>query len=584
MKLSIEYYGRFGNIGYQTLALILIKIIYGDEIELEFNIGLLDKNSIKKINDIMFADWVESDFENSIKNLDKNFNYVLNGFFQHEILYKKYMKEIMNFVKNNLDLQIYKSNDTIYYLKDFIHTPKDDYSKYKTIVHLRIDDYIKYDLIINPIYLDKVLEKCDKPILFIHEEPITNLEKAYIKYFEKYNGYHYTKNMLESYGILRTSTNIVCVNSTFSLLALLFNNIYDKVYVPINKNKHIHDKTLCGPETAYKYDYEIINKYDLIKMFTDMNLYDTSKDILLNCPKILQNKTVIHYPIFKNGSNGYMEEYFLEFISKKKQVSNNLKYIDVLWTNVHHDSNFNDNKVMLNNVLKHKLNESNKETKYFTVVQWDDGPLLDIPKDTIIFGACSGTIPLPLIYEDVENKLLNIGYNLDKTRIISSRLKFKDKNIFCSFVGSMTHHVRDSMVNKLKNNSNYSLLYKNWDPNITCNEGEIFVNTTVNSKFALAPRGYGRSSFRFFEILQLGTIPIYIYDDIEWLPYKEFINYNDICISIHESEIDKLDIILSEINEQKYNSMIDNYIRLSHYFTLEGMSNYILTKLSGLNM
>jgi hypothetical protein len=143
----------------------------------------------------------------------------------------------------------------------------------------------------------------------------------------------------------------------------------------------------------------------------------------------------------------------------------------------------------------------------------------------------------------------------------------------------MTHPVREKMVQILKNNNKYSLFYKDWDPNIKMNEAEMFTNLTFQSKFALAPRGYGRSSFRFFEILQLGTVPIYIYDDIEWLPYKEFINYDDICISIHESQIEQLDTILSEITEQRYNSMIENYIRLSHYFTLEGMSNYILSKI-----
>ena len=35
----------------------------------------------------------------------------------------------------------------------------------------------------------------------------------------------------------------------------------------------------------------------------------------------------------------------------------------------------------------------------------------------------------------------------------------------------------------------------------------------LDSKFALAPRGFGRSSFRFFEIFKLGTIPIYVWND-----------------------------------------------------------------------
>lgn len=37
--------------------------------------------------------------------------------------------------------------------------------------------------------------------------------------------------------------------------------------------------------------------------------------------------------------------------------------------------------------------------------------------------------------------------------------------------------------------------------------------------FNLAPRGYGRTSYRLAEIVQTGRIPVYLYDDYAWLPY-----------------------------------------------------------------
>lgn len=39
------------------------------------------------------------------------------------------------------------------------------------------------------------------------------------------------------------------------------------------------------------------------------------------------------------------------------------------------------------------------------------------------------------------------------------------------------------------------------------------------TSFNLAPRGFGRASFRLAEIVQLGRIPVYLYDDYPWLPY-----------------------------------------------------------------
>ena len=39
------------------------------------------------------------------------------------------------------------------------------------------------------------------------------------------------------------------------------------------------------------------------------------------------------------------------------------------------------------------------------------------------------------------------------------------------------------------------------------------------SRFNLAPRGFGRGSFRLSEILQIGRIPVVIYNDYPWIPY-----------------------------------------------------------------
>ncbi len=45
---------------------------------------------------------------------------------------------------------------------------------------------------------------------------------------------------------------------------------------------------------------------------------------------------------------------------------------------------------------------------------------------------------------------------------------------------------------------------------------EVMRRTLLN----LAPRGFGRSSFHLYEIIQMGLLPVYIYNDHEWLPYR----------------------------------------------------------------
>jgi hypothetical protein len=133
------------------------------------------------------------------------------------------------------------------------------------------------------------------------------------------------------------------------------------------------------------------------------------------------------------------------------------------------------------------------------------------------------------------------------------------------------------MFHILENNSNFKLINSGgWTPEVNKNLQNIFIENTINSKFALAPRGYGRGSFRFFECFQLGTIPIYLWNDEEWLPFKNIIDYNKLCISMHVSQINELENILLSIHEKQYNKMFEYYSNIKHLFELEGMSNQII--------
>jgi hypothetical protein len=157
--------------------------------------------------------------------------------------------------------------------------------------------------------------------------------------------------------------------------------------------------------------------------------------------------------------------------------------------------------------------------------------------------------------------------------------KFHEKEIFCSFVGTTTHNVRHKTIAEFINNCNFKIIANNfWSPVVNQNNQEIFINTTINSKFALAPRGYGRSSFRFFEIFKLKTIPVYVWDDIEWLPFKEVIDYSRLCISINVKDIHTLESILKNITQEQYNSMLEYYNEIKQYFYLDGMTKLICSQ------
>jgi hypothetical protein len=281
-------------------------------------------------------------------------------------------------------------------------------------------------------------------------------------------------------------------------------------------------------------------------------------------------KTNIVYPPFKNGL--YMEEHFLnKYI--ESPVKTKRKYIPALWTNFQVEDWFNTKKNIMQQGLDKWVAENTSENGYFTIVQHDDSVMLRLPPNTIVYGACNGNIPLPLIYQDTTDTLEKV-----------TRIPFNKKKFFCSFVGSITANyvqpnVRLTMVNYFQNNNKFILnVPSGWTNSVNKSKQDTFIMITSYSRFALAPRGYGRSSFRFFEILQLGVIPIYIWNDIEWLPYKDEIDYSKFCISIHISKINTLEQILDSINEESYNNMLLEYQKIKDKFSLDYMFNYTIKK------
>jgi hypothetical protein len=284
---------------------------------------------------------------------------------------------------------------------------------------------------------------------------------------------------------------------------------------------------------------------------------------ILDLPNYFRPKTSIVYPPFKNGK--YMEEYFYDFVMKHRPQIENYIYIPIFWTNIQTHPSFLQKKATYAQALKEALKKHPQDTQYFTIVQHDDGPALLLPTNTIIFGACTGTIPLPLIYEDIEEKLLHIPR--------------KEKLLLASFVGTYTHPLREKLLT-IKTPDIHLSHRAPWTNSVSQNSAQEFIEKTLLSKFCIAPRGYGRSSFRFFEAMLLDTPPIYVWDDIEWLPYKEFLDYSEFSISIQEKDIPNIKKILESISDETYTSMVQKIKEVHKWFTLDGMSQYVLSRLS----
>lgn len=201
------------------------------------------------------------------------------------------------------------------------------------------------------------------------------------------------------------------------------------------------------------------------------------------------------------------------------------------------------------------LGTLDKSKKYFSVIQYDDGSMIDWR----LFGL------------DV------LEFNMSKTKDIPLPLtcmphpyKFGgEKKYFASFVGSKTHPIRDQLQ-----------LFRNlegWYISFEPHEIDRYCQIISQSIFTLCPRGYGINSFRITEALQYGSIPVYISDDFInpfFIPFYEFgITLHSKHIRFLEEELKKK----SELEISAYQSWGKQ--AYDEYYTYHGCLKNIIREL-----
>ncbi len=260
----------------------------------------------------------------------------------------------------------------------------------------------------------------------------------------------------------------------------------------------------------------------------------------------------IVYPPF---SLDFFERHFFNYIQKYPELLE--RYIPVFWTEINNMS-YDINKLQ---TILDSLPQDGR--RYFTIVQHADGIHNKLQNTDVFFLGGKGDIPLALIY--------------DNPRIFNHYAS-NEKTIFCSFVGANTHPCRVQMCNVLQGKPGVVLSIEGWTNKIPAHKQTEFLEFTSRSKFTLAPRGYGRTSFRLYEAFKLKSVPVYVYDDL-LLPYTDIIDWNKLAVLVHVSQIPNLYSILSSISDSQYDAMLKYYEDNARLFTYDGMSDYIVKRL-----
>jgi hypothetical protein len=210
-----------------------------------------------------------------------------------------------------------------------------------------------------------------------------------------------------------------------------------------------------------------------------------------------------------------VEQDFYEYLLHARQLHTpdpakaTWHYLPVFWTRWH---------------LRHKYGATGREElrtavenaiiddgRTFTICQYDDGPLVELGS-ALQFLASRRTpkgIDIPLLASEHTYPLFP-----------------PKKRYRASFVGRFdTHPLRTEMGRILSARKDVFL----YDGN---RGSRFFVKTLLASYLALSPRGYGGSSFRFFEAMQLGVVPCLV-GDLDTRPFSRFIRWNEISYYAH---------------------------------------------------
>lgn len=115
------------------------------------------------------------------------------------------------------------------------------------------------------------------------------------------------------------------------------------------------------------------------------------------------------------------------------------------------------------------------------------------------------------------------------------------KRYIASFVGSWNHPIRREMAECFKGLPDTCILGNK-------DMGEaFFVEKILESYITLCPRGTRGSSYRFYETLQLGGVPLFI-GNRDTRPFKKFIHWDE-CSLFAETPMEALEIVRTSLKD-----------------------------------
>jgi hypothetical protein len=272
-------------------------------------------------------------------------------------------------------------------------------------------------------------------------------------------------------------------------------------------------------------------------------------------PKILQPPSLKYA-----GYEGpWFEEYFLR--NYQAYESGGASYMPILWDNFFAQAQSHNywpgEFARRFRAMWHLLSRLGAEDRaFFTVLGIYDFPIWNwhlFPENIVVLAANGyGDVSLPLLKGD---------------RPFASR----PKDMRLSFLGRTdTHPLRQRMREVF---AEEAVFY----------EGPDWEQMMARSALSLCPRGLGPASFRMYEALSLGSVPVYLWEKRKWLPFEDSLDWSKIAIVAEASEMQAAKARLERMSDVEIAAMQSEIARVyDTHFRYEGVARHIQTKMSAI--
>lgn len=289
----------------------------------------------------------------------------------------------------------------------------------------------------------------------------------------------------------------------------------------------------------------------------------------------------IRYP---SHAGMFLEQHFLRTLQLNAASLNNCNFVEVDWLAREHEMHYGLCKSVA--VFESLIKEMPHEAVAF--IQMDDHPSTrgwEFPASWTVFSAggfSASHVDIPLVTE--RPSLARRMSRRLQQQLAHSTLAQTRRPLDLFYMGRNTHFIRRlsslqwSVLGPFPRSMHVNVMQP------------ISVEATVahhallqSSKYSLAPRGNGGSSFRICEAISAGSIPVYIWNNtIQQGAVRPQLNrpFSDFALHFSSRYLPLLPSVLDCISDSHFHALIEAGRDVEHEFTVAGVMQRVFSALN----